>query len=237
VFKIWNATNFRRSVAGASLLLAPILFAVAELTSPEASGDANAQLATYAQHRSALLVAALLGIGSSMLFLPVLFGLLQQVRRRGVVYAHIAAIMIVYGLIANAALWGVNLMFWKMAKPGLDRTAMAALLDGLQHETVVGAPLLLGHFMFAFGIILLGVGLWRAKLTPRWATLLVILFPAADILIGSVPVSGIFGDLVSNAFGIVGFAALGLRLLATPDAAWDQVASKALPLEPQPVSA
>ena len=125
-------------------------------------------------HRGALLATVLLGIGPSMLFLPALRGLLQQVRRRGVGHAHVAAAMIVYAVVANAALWGVNLMFWEMARPGLDRTAMAALLDGLQYEKV-GAPLLLGHVMLASGFILLGVGLWRANVAPRWAALLVIL--------------------------------------------------------------
>jgi hypothetical protein len=236
VFKIWNAANFRRSVAGISLLLAPVLFAAAEMVGPETSGDASAQLAAYASHRGAQLASVLLGIGSFMLFLPALFGLLQQVRRRGVVYAHVAAVMVVYAAVANAALFGVNLMFWEMAKPGLDRTAMAALLDGLQHEKV-GVPLLLGHYMLAFGFILLGIGLWRASLTPRWAALLVILFPVADILVGFLPVDALVGDLISNAFGIVGFATLGLKLLATPDATWDQAPSAPQPLAAQPVPA
>jgi hypothetical protein len=236
VFKIWNAANFRRSAAGLSLLLAPLLFAAAEMAGPETSGDASAQLATYAAHRGALLASALLDIGSFMLFLPALFGLLQQVRRRGVVYAHIAAAMIVYAAVALAALSGVNLMFWEMAKPGLDRNAMANLLDSLQHEMVVGAPLLLGHYMLAFGFILLGIGLWRANVAPRWAALLVILFPVSDILVSYLPVDGLVGDLISNAFGIVGFATLGLKLLASPDTAWDQAPS-ARPAAAQPVAA
>jgi hypothetical protein len=237
VFKIWNAANFRRSVAGISLLLAPILFAAAEMAGPETSGDASAQLAAYAAHRGALLASALLGIGSFMLFLPALFGLLQQVRRRGVVYAHVAAVMVVYAAVALAALWGVNLMFWEMAKPGLDRTAMAALLDSLQHENVIGAPLLLGHYMLVFGFILLGVGLWRANVAPRWAAVLVILFPVTDVVVSFLPVDALFGDLISNAFGIVGFGALGLKLLASPDAAWDQAPDAPQPVAAQPVAA
>jgi hypothetical protein len=236
VFKIWNAANFRRSVAGLSLLLAPILFAAAEIASPASTGDAHAQLARYTAHRGTLLAAVLCGLGSSLFFLPALFGLLQQVRRRGVVYSHVAAVLMVYGLVANAALWGVNLMFWEMAKPGMDLTAMAALLDGLQHEPV-GAVLLLGHFTFAIGMILLGIGLWRAHVAPRWGALLVTLFPAVDILVGFTPLDGVAGDLASSACGVIGFAALGFRLLATADANWDQAPAEPRPLAAQPVAA
>jgi hypothetical protein len=236
VFKIWNAANFRRSVAGLSLLLAPTLFAAAELASSDSSGDAAAQLAEFTAHRGTLLAAVLCGIGASMFFLPALFGLLQQVRRRGVVYSHIAAVLMVYGLVTQAALWGVNLMFWEMAKPGMNPAAMAALLDGLQHEPV-GAVLLLGHFTFAIGMILLGIGLWRAHVAPRWGALLVILFPVVDILVSYTPLDGVAGDIASSACGVVGFAALGFRLLASADADWDRAATEPRPLATQPVAA
>jgi hypothetical protein len=53
-----------------------------------------------------------------MLFVPALFGLLHQIRERGVVYAHVAAAMIIYGVVAVAALWGVNATFWVWSSPG-----------------------------------------------------------------------------------------------------------------------
>lgn len=232
---ISKTAGFRRSVAGVSLMLAPLLFAVAEIAGPEPSGDARAQLASYGQHRGGLIAAVLFGIASSMLFVPALFGLLQQIRRRGAAYAHIAAVMIVYGLIADTALFGLNLMFWEMAKPGMNTGAMATLLDGLQHEKI-GASLLLGHFMFAIGIVALGIALWRAHVGPRWAAILVILFPLVDIVLGATPL-GTLSSVISDACGIVGFAVLGFRTLATPDAVWDPTPSEAREVRPQPVAA
>ncbi len=219
MLKIRNAAHFRRTVAGLCLLIAPLLFAVAEIA-PQPSGSAAAQLASYAQHRDQLLAGLLLGIASSMLFVPALFGLLHQIRDRGVVYAHVAAAMIVYGLVTAAALWGVNAMFWEMAKPGMNPSAMATLLDGIHHAPAAAA-LLAGHYLFALGVLLLGVAVWRAGLAPRWAGILVALFPVSDAVLS--PAGDVTSALISGAIGVAGFGALGWRMLAAPDASWDQL--------------
>ncbi len=49
---IRQAANFRRTVAALCLLLAPLLFAAAELLAPDAPGDAATQLAAFAEHRA-----------------------------------------------------------------------------------------------------------------------------------------------------------------------------------------
>jgi hypothetical protein len=224
VVTISKAAKFRQTVAGLCLLLAPLLFAAAELLGPDAPGDPAAQLAAYAEHRASLLASALLSIASSIVFIPALFGLLHRVRGRGVVYGHVALALMLYGLLtAHAALAGINIMFWEMAKPGMDRSAMTSLLDGLQHEPV-GAPLLLGHYLFAIGYLLLGVALLRANAFPRWAAVCVILAPASDILAGFTPVDSLVGDIVSSTFAIVGFAAIGVKVLFSPDATGDEAA-------------
>ncbi len=237
MLKISDAAHFRRTVAGLSLIAAPVLFAAAEILTPQPSGSAAAQLASFAQQRDQLLAGVLCGLASSMLFVPALFGLLQQIRNKGMVYAHLAAAMIIYGLVAGAALGGINVMFWVMTKPGMNRGAMASLLDGLEHgSAALGAPLLAGHYLFALGIVLLGIAAWRAHLVPRWAAILVALFPVADVALSP---AGDISSLVSDAIGIAGFAALGLHLLAMPDREWDTTpAADALPAAaPQPSSA
>jgi hypothetical protein len=235
VLRISDFIHFRRTVAALCLVAAPVLFAAAEMLTPQPSGSAAVQLASFAQHRDQLLAGLLCGLASSMLFIPALFGLLQQIRSRGVVYAHIAAVMIIYGLVADAALGGVNAMFWVMTKPGMSHGAMVSLFNGLEHGSAVpGAPLLAGHYLFAVGILLLGVAVWRARLAPRWAGILVALFPVADVALSP---AGDISSLVSDVIGIAGFAALGLRLLAAPDSEWDPAPSVPAMPAPQPSQA
>lgn len=137
MLKISDAAHFRRVVAGLCLVAAPLLFAVAEIATPQPSGSAAAQLASFAQHRDQLLVGVLCGLASSMCFAPALFGLLHKIRDRGVAYAHVAAVLIVYGLVTQAAVFGINVMFWVMTKPGMNHAAMVNLLNGLQHGPAV----------------------------------------------------------------------------------------------------
>ena len=219
MLKISDAAHFRRVVAGLCLVAAPLLFAVAEIATPQPSGSAAAQLTSFAQHRHLLVTGVLCGLASSMCFIPALLGLLHKIRDRGVVYAHVAAALIIYGLVTQAALGGINVMFWVMTMPGMNHAAMVNLLNGLQHgSAAAAAPLLAGHYLFAVGVVLLGVAVWRARLAPRWAGILVALWPVTDVALSS---AGDLASLVSDAIAIAGFAALGWRTLTAPDASWD----------------
>lgn len=216
-----RATGFRRIVAGVCLVAAPLLFAAAELLFPETSGDAAAQLATFAAHRSAQTAAALVSVAMVLVFVPGLVGLVHLLRGRGWVWGHIAAAMTFFGLVtAHATLSGANLIFAEIARPGLDRAAMTDLLDKIFHDPVA-FPLLLGHEIFALGVVLLGVALWRGRVGPRWAAVCVALWPVSDIVLSTAVPAELVGAVVSDLLGIAGFAALGLHLLSLPDAAWD----------------
>jgi hypothetical protein len=134
-----RATGFRRAVAGACLIAAPLLFAAAELLFPQSSGDAGQQLATFAAHRTAETTAALLSVAMVLVFIPGLAGLVHLLRGRGRgwVWGLIGAAMMFFGLVtAHATLSGANLVFAEFARPGLDKTAMTALLDKILHDPV-----------------------------------------------------------------------------------------------------
>lgn len=74
----------------------------------------------------------------------------------------------------------------------------------------------------------LAVALLRAGIRPRWASILVALFPVPAIVL--TPASALASGLVSGAIGVTVFAAIGLSLVAEPDAAWDHTAQ--IPAEP-----
>ena len=132
MLKISDAAHFRRTWPACAWCRAAAVRGRGN-SHPQPSGSAAAQLASFAQHRNLLLAGVLCGLASAMLFMPALFGLLHKIRGRGVVYAHVAAAMIIYGLVTRAALGGINVMFWVMTKPGMNHAAMVNLLDGLEH--------------------------------------------------------------------------------------------------------
>ena len=126
MLKIWDPTNFRRTLGGLCLILAPIFFAIAEITYPSSSGNGAQQLDAAARNHDVMLADIYFGIASAILFMPAIYALLHVTRKRGVVLGHVAAILTVAGLsLAHLALGGLQLMLWAMAGPGADRQAQA----------------------------------------------------------------------------------------------------------------
>ena len=221
MLKIWDATNFRRTLGGLCLILAPVLFAIAEITYPASDGNGAQQLAVAARSHDVMLADIYFGIASAILFVPAVFALLHVTRRRGVVLGHVAAILVVAGVgLAHLALGGLQLMLWAMAGPGVDRAAMASFIDRTM-QNPAGLPLILGHEMFAFGIIVAGVAVWRSGFGYRWAGPAIAIGVVLDIVGGTVGLPDMLVSVVSDGIFVTGLAAVGLNVLLTPDADWE----------------
>jgi len=207
---------FRRKATAVCLVLAPIAFAAAELLAPEGGNDASTTYAAWSAQRSAGLVSAFAGLVATMLFLPGFFGLVGAIAARGRRVAHIGLGAVVYGLVtAHAALVGVNLVFYSATAPSVDRAAAVQVLDALMNNVAIGAPLLLGHYVFTIGVLLLGVAVLRSHRFPRWTGWGVIAAVLSDVVLGSLPLDRLISDAVSEGLLIAGFGAIGWRLLTS----------------------
>ena len=221
MLKIWDPTNFRRTLGGRCLILAPILFAVAEITYPASDGNGAAQLDIAARNHDVMLADIYFGIASAILFIPAVFALLHVTRRRGVVLGHVAAILTVAGVcLAHLALGGLQLMLWAMAGDGADSQVMASFIDKTQ-QNPAGLPLVLGHELFAFGIIVFGIAVWRSGFGYRWAGPAIAIGVVIDIVGGTIGLPDPLISVVSDAIFVTGLAAVGLKVLLTPDAEWE----------------
>jgi len=236
MLKIWDATNFRRTLGGICLILAPIFFAIAEITYPASDGNGAAQLDIAARNQSVMLADIYFGIASAILFIPAVYALLHVTRRRGVVLGHVAAILTIAGVcLAHLALGGLQLMLWAMAGPGVDRQAMASFIDKTQ-QNPAGLPLVLGHELFAFGIIVFGIAIWRSGFGYRWAGPAIAAGVVIDIVGGTMGLPDPWVSIVSDGIFVTGLAAVGLRVLLTSDDEWE---TDAVPVrfETSPVAA
>ena len=205
---------FRRRVAGACLVLAPLAFAAAELLGPEGNGTPRQVFDAWVAHPTAGLVSCFAGLLATLLFVPGIFGLVTPLVDRGRRAAHIAVAAMLYGLVmAHAALVGVNLVFHAMTDPSLDRVQMVRLGGVLMHEVPVGAPLLLGHYVFAIGVVSLAIAIIRSRAHPRWTGFALIAGLVSDMVLGSLPLPADIGAVVSEALLVAGFATIGIRML------------------------
>ena len=221
MLKIWDATNFRRTLGGLCLILAPILFAVVEITYPGGGNTGAEQLDIAARNHDLMLTDIYVGIASAILFMPAVYALLHVTRGRGVILGHVAAILTVVGLgLAHLALSGLQLMLWAMAGPGVDRSAMAAFIDKTM-QNPAGLPLVMGHDLFALGLVVFGVAVWRSGFGYRWAGPAIALGVILDIVGGTLGLPDTLISVVSDAVFVTALAAVGLKVLLTSDSDWE----------------
>jgi hypothetical protein len=210
--KITDANNFRRTVAGLCLIAAPLVLLLALLFHP---GEGEAGLVqTVAEHPGRVEASNLLIVLSSVLFVPALIGLLRPVRGRGVILVHIGVGLALIGVIGHAVWAGFQVVLVGMVQSGVDREQLSAMVEGGPPNAGFVVVMLMFLAGFFLGMIVLAVGLWRSRVIPRWAAVCIALAPLLDFL----PVDNKALFLIGPALAIIGFGAMGLKLLAMSDA-------------------
>lgn len=211
-----NATSFRRRLAAASLVLAPVLMIAGLVTAPweDETGSASYLAAVASDPTRAQLSALLLHFGF-LLLVPCVWAMAHLLRRRAVVLGNVGLLVGTIGAIGNS---GVVLNDYSdvMLVETLPPAQAVELYDhgqslwGFVISAISGFPLL------ALGLLLLFVGLWRAGILPLWS-------------LAAVPVGIATGAAVVGAVGAVltfgGVCALlvllGLRILGSRDEDWE----------------
>jgi hypothetical protein len=225
MLKIWNATNFRRTLGGLCLIVAPLLQFAAEKISPRGAQSASGVLQSAIQQNDRFLQGDYLNILSGILFIPAFFAILHVVRRHGVILAHIGVSLALVGVVLFVFVnGGANLMVGVMGSPGLDSGAMSALIQKSIGSTSPVTVTWLGLYMEGLGIFLIGLAVWRSGFGFRWAGPLISIGVVAAFFN---PVQSDIIEFVPDAFLVVGLAAIGLRMLLMPDSAWDSAPGSA----------
>jgi Domain of unknown function (DUF4386) len=218
-----RTTTFRRRAGGVAVLLAPIAFITAELAYPIGDEqDPATSLGVFAEHHVALLTSIYAMMLASVLFIPAFFALMTPARGRGTVLTHLGAGMALLGAaLSKLALLGIQFVFYEASAPGVDRAAVGHFL-GQATTDPAGVPFVSGHYLFAIGILLLAVGLYRARVGYRWAAIALALAPVLEIVLSSVglPESHVLTAVVYAPL-VVGGAGMAHWLLTTSNAAWE----------------
>ena len=108
MLNINGADNFRRTMAGVCLILAPLVLALAQLVHPGQGEAGFAQ--TMADNPDRVQAASLLVILSSVLFVPALVGLLRLMPDRGTVLGHVGVGLALIGVIGHAVWAGFEIV-------------------------------------------------------------------------------------------------------------------------------
>jgi hypothetical protein len=202
----------KRSIAGLSMLLAPLLLLVGFSIHPPEPHNGAQLLGVIANSSARWNAAHIMFAIAMVLSIPATLGLMDLLERTGGAgFSFIGGSLVVIGVIFLTLLVGVELAMSAIAGIPLEEhagaePAMKALIDfeGPLPVVFVGLGLNLGLFV-------LGVGLLSRRAVPRWTGVAIEI--AALVLVG-----GLFSNpvgAVGAAVLLVGLGAIGLRVLKT----------------------
>lgn len=212
MLKITDADNFRRTGAGLCLLAWPIFKLASDLARPGEPGNLTREFASVAAHPGGWTAGALLEMVAWILLIPGAIGIMHLLRGRGATLGNIGGVFTVLGMMGFVGGTVVTLFEVAMAQQP-DRSAMITL-----YKAAMNSPILI-FVLFIFtgllGILLLVIGLYRARLAPIWMIALPLVAIALDF-VGEGKVYGITED------AILGFALIyiGRLIFNLSDAEW-----------------
>jgi hypothetical protein len=200
----------KRSIAGLSMLLAPLVLLVRFSIHPPEPHNGAQLLEIIANNNARWNGAHIMFAIAMVLSIPATLGLMNLLERTGGAgFSFIGGSLVVIGVIFLTLFIGVELAMSAIASLPVEEhagaePAMQALIDfdGPLPVVFVGLGLNLGLFV-------LGVGLLSGRAVPRWTGVAIEI--AALVLVG-----GLFSNpsgAVGAAVLLVGLGAVGLRVL------------------------
>lgn len=213
MLKIWDADNFRRTVAGLCCGAAPAALLAALLVHP---GEGRGGLvAAVAAEPGRIQATALLVLLAAVLFVPALVGIAHLVRGRGVVLVHLGAALTLVGAVGHAVFAGFQIVLSGALSSGVDPAQLEAMAEDVPNAGFAAVLLIfLGGFLP--GLLLVAAALWRSRAVPAWMPLGPVALVATDFL----PTDNRYLAALVPALGVVCFAAIGRELLRMTDDAW-----------------
>ncbi|MEA2407204.1 MAG: hypothetical protein QOE69_1323 [Thermoleophilaceae bacterium] len=213
-----DAHHSRKTLAGACMVVAPLVLLAAMVIHPASDMDEATQVATIADNLDAWYLAHLLALISIALMVPAVLGLMHMLREREVAFGHVGGGLAMLGLLAFTGIVAMELVLWQMAAGGDSREAVA-VLERLNETAGIVVPFLFVSFGFSLGVACLAIGLYRARAVQSWMAVSV---AGGAVLFGFAMASAMnWLAIVAAAFLVVGLGAIGRMVLAETDEAWD----------------
>jgi hypothetical protein len=210
--------HFSKIAVGVSLIAAPLLTLVSTVVSPAIRSDEAAQIAVIAAHPARYYAFAVFTFAGIALFVPAILGLMHLTRERAPGWGNWGGSLSLLGVIIAAGDAATQWLIWQMGAAGADRAQMAALLH--RYDSALGSslPFTIGGLALVVGVVILSVGLYRARAVPAWVAVGFVAGIVLNIVGFSASSVGIL--IASSLILLAALGSVGWRILAEPDDAW-----------------
>jgi hypothetical protein len=219
VFNMSDAHHFRRVVAGACMVMAPLFFLASAIVSPKLDTHEARQLAYIAQHPDRWYLSEILGLVAIALAVPAVLGLMHMLRERHATEGHVGGGLALIGLLAFFGATAIGMVAWQMTAAGADSAQMASLLHRVNHTTGTMIPFTYAAFGLGAGFVVLAYGLMQAR-AVHWSMAFCLAVGAVLANVGFATAS-ITLAIVAAAFLVVGFGSTGRMVLNETDEEWE----------------
>jgi hypothetical protein len=214
-----DSQHLRKTVAGACMVLAPLLFLIAFVVSPEFETEAGKQLSVAADNVDRFYAANLVALIGLMLVVPAILGVMHMIRERRPAYSGLGGGLALIGVFASMVGQGVALVVWEMARHGADSAGNTAVIDGVIHDAGTVLPIYILGYIGVVGVVVLAAGLWMSRVVDWWMALF---FAAGVVCINVAFPAGLLAlAIVGSALTLVGLGSMGLMVLRESDADWE----------------
>jgi hypothetical protein len=213
-----DSHHFRKMVAGAAMVGAPLFALIAYVVIPKLHTDEGAQLGSIAANSDRWMAATLFSALAIVCAMLATLGLMHMLRERRPVHAAVGGTLAFAGLAAWLCQMGVAFMLWQMTKDGVQPSDVAAY-QGLADTFGSALVLFWMPVLTAVGYVVMATGLFGGRVVDAWMAAAIGIAPvllAVAGLTASIPVG-----LVGAALLLVGLGATGLMVLRETDADWE----------------
>jgi hypothetical protein len=218
VLRLSDDRNFGRTLAALSLLAAPLMLFLGALIGPDLDDDAVKRLAEIPDNEAAYVIGGILFLIAPLVLIPGMVGTIHLLRRGRVTLGQIGAALITIGGLATMAFYGYGAVEYIAAtEAGLDRAQMAELLDASEESGLVIPVIILFLGGLVLGSILLAIGLWRSRVVPVWAPIVLVLSTLVNFFGESKAI-----EVISFVLLFAGLAPVAMKILSIPDDDWER---------------
>lgn len=162
-----NTARFRRTAAAAGLASTAALTAVSTVLAPPFPGEFEALLAGIDAAGTSATVSALTFTLAQLPLLAAVLGIGHLLRPAAPTLSNLGTTLAVIGTFGHAVHGGVSMVQLSMAADESNRAVHADILTAVESGPAV-AFMAMGLLGTVLGLLLLAIGLWRARVQPRW---------------------------------------------------------------------
>lgn len=225
-----NTAIFRRNAAAIGLVSTAVLSTLSVMTAPEFPTGGAERLAAIAADLSSSAVSAAAFTLAQLPFMAAVLGLGHLLRSRAPVLSNVGTTLALLGAFGHTVFGGGSLLYVAMASDEAQHATYGGLVDDFESSpaTAFAAMGLVGTVL---GLILLAVGLWRARVGPRWVPIALGAFLVVEFVGASV---SDWASQVASVIYLVSFTSLAVAVWHTHAQDWT---SPPLVEEPAPARA